>query len=90
MEKDTKKSVILLVAVVVLAIIIYTAFNADDRDIARIGVALCHSRNLEFHYAKGETVRCYVLDNETGIKHSFEYWIDIERAKEIYLGGDVK
>ena len=59
--------------------------HLESIEMDKIGLALCHQKGLLYWYSGGETIHCYTLDQETGIKQGTDFWVDKELAKRIYL-----
>jgi hypothetical protein len=86
-KNEVTATIITIVIVAVIAgIILYTNY-LDGKELDAIGRELCQSKGLMFWYSSGSTIRCYKQDNATGIKNGYEFWVDKEIAKKIYIGG---
>ncbi len=87
LKEEDKKVIGILVLSIILGSFMFWIIMRGEEGLNQLGKQLCGGLGLEFNYASGETVRCYKLDPKTGIKTRYEYWVDVELAKEIWGGG---
>lgn len=85
-KEGTRQYIFLLMAVVVLAAAVLFVFYGGDKEMDKLGKAVCGEYNLTYWYVSGNMIYCYTLDLKTGFKTQYEFWVDAELAKKIYLG----
>ena len=84
MVAPTKNIVILLLVVIILALGFYWVYSIADNRISELGRKVCLANNMTFDHAGGEYAYCYITNQETGIKKSYNFWMDVGVCEQIY------
>lgn len=80
-----REYIILLGCVVITALIVLGLFYNDNKEMEKLGKEVCKEYNYTYWYVSGNTVHCYTTDYQTGFKIPYDFWIDVDLAKQIYL-----